>query len=593
MIVLVGAGGARADAGRAAPCCSRTRCSRPRCSWSSASSTTPPAPATSAALPASAGGCPVIAAVAALAAALMAALPPFLGFVAKEADLETVCWRRCMPGRGCCSLVVVVGSVFTIVYSAALPVGRVRPGRQPGAGPAPRVGRRCTRRRRVPGAAPRPGRARACCSVSCPPCRTAGRRRWTTYGDECRRSRLRPGAVARPRRRRCCCRPSYRAAAPSLFLARDRVARWQRLVPAVPTDGCLRAVMRGLTRARPRSTGQTQRGSIPATQRHPVSPWSSSPACALVASGGPSIAGRIWDSSLQLVMALMVLAALAATVMRNRFAAVLLVGVIGYGFGAIFVFHGAPDLALTQFLVETLALVVFVLVLPPPPRGVLEAPSTAAPRWCRGGRRRRGGLRVATRRRHRTLRRRRAVDRPRSCRDSLPERPRRERRERDPRRLPGLDTLGEITVLLVAAMGVVGLAGPARAATIAHRWRGRPRRRRRDDARACASRHHVADRRDPSTRDRSCSSRRPGRVPRLLVVSVYLLFAGHNAPGGGFVGGLVAARRSRCGWRPTARRAAQSFRLPPDGCSVPAGPVASLTASAAFSTVARCSTTAT
>ena len=44
-------------------------------------------------------------------------------------------------------------------------------------------------------------------------------------------------------------------------------------------------------------------------------------------------------------------------------AAVLLVGVTGYGCGAIFAFHGAPDLALTQFLVETLMLIIFVLVL--------------------------------------------------------------------------------------------------------------------------------------------------------------------------------------------------------------------------------------
>ena len=51
------------------------------------------------------------------------------------------------------------------------------------------------------------------------------------------------------------------------------------------------------------------------------------------------------------------------TVMRNRLASVLLVGVTGYGCGVVFAVHGAPDLALTQFLVETLTLVVFVLVL--------------------------------------------------------------------------------------------------------------------------------------------------------------------------------------------------------------------------------------
>ena len=60
---------------------------------------------------------------------------------------------------------------------------------------------------------------------------------------------------------------------------------------------------------------------------------------------------------------MMVAAALAATVMRNRLASVILVGLSGYGCGVLFALHGAPDLALTQFLVETLTLVIFVLVL--------------------------------------------------------------------------------------------------------------------------------------------------------------------------------------------------------------------------------------
>ena len=41
----------------------------------------------------------------------------------------------------------------------------------------------------------------------------------------------------------------------------------------------------------------------------------------------------------------------------------LVVGVTGYSCGVLFALHGAPDLALTQFLVETLTLVIFVLVL--------------------------------------------------------------------------------------------------------------------------------------------------------------------------------------------------------------------------------------
>ena len=40
-----------------------------------------------------------------------------------------------------------------------------------------------------------------------------------------------------------------------------------------------------------------------------------------------------------------------------------MVGVIGYGIGGLFIVDGAPDLALAQFLVETLTLVAFVFVL--------------------------------------------------------------------------------------------------------------------------------------------------------------------------------------------------------------------------------------
>ena len=67
---------------------------------------------------------------------------------------------------------------------------------------------------------------------------------------------------------------------------------------------------------------------------------------------------------LQLPLAVVVLlAALALIFARRRFTAVLLVGLIGYGVGGLFIVDGAPDLALAQFLVETLSLVAFVFVL--------------------------------------------------------------------------------------------------------------------------------------------------------------------------------------------------------------------------------------
>ena len=43
--------------------------------------------------------------------------------------------------------------------------------------------------------------------------------------------------------------------------------------------------------------------------------------------------------------------------------ALLLVGATGYGTALLFLLHGGPDLALTQVLVETVALIVFVMVL--------------------------------------------------------------------------------------------------------------------------------------------------------------------------------------------------------------------------------------
>ncbi|HSL57555.1 MAG TPA: hydrogen gas-evolving membrane-bound hydrogenase subunit E [Acidimicrobiales bacterium] len=63
------------------------------------------------------------------------------------------------------------------------------------------------------------------------------------------------------------------------------------------------------------------------------------------------------------VVALVVVAAIATVVTSQRFAAVLALGAVGYGVALLFEIQGAPDLALTQFLVETVVLVLFLLVL--------------------------------------------------------------------------------------------------------------------------------------------------------------------------------------------------------------------------------------
>jgi multicomponent Na+:H+ antiporter subunit A len=94
---------------------------------------------------------------------------------------------------------------------------------------------------------------------------------------------------------------------------------------------------------------------------------------ALVGRGVPEVA--IDWSDLQFYEAglavLMLLAILASVLLGSRLAAIAALGVVGYGVALVYVLFGAPDLAMTQFLVETLTVILFVLVfyhLPEPRR---------------------------------------------------------------------------------------------------------------------------------------------------------------------------------------------------------------------------------
>jgi multicomponent Na+:H+ antiporter subunit A len=59
---------------------------------------------------------------------------------------------------------------------------------------------------------------------------------------------------------------------------------------------------------------------------------------------------------------LIIAAGISAAFARTNMAAVLSLGTVGYGVSLIYVLFGAPDLAMTQFAVETLTVVIFVLV---------------------------------------------------------------------------------------------------------------------------------------------------------------------------------------------------------------------------------------
>ncbi|HSH26103.1 MAG TPA: hydrogen gas-evolving membrane-bound hydrogenase subunit E, partial [Massilibacterium sp.] len=58
----------------------------------------------------------------------------------------------------------------------------------------------------------------------------------------------------------------------------------------------------------------------------------------------------------------------AVAFIYNRIAAILILGIVGYGLALLFVFFKAPDLALTQLVIETITVVLFLLAfkhLPP------------------------------------------------------------------------------------------------------------------------------------------------------------------------------------------------------------------------------------
>ncbi|NYT72285.1 putative monovalent cation/H+ antiporter subunit A [Halomonas sp. QX-2] len=59
----------------------------------------------------------------------------------------------------------------------------------------------------------------------------------------------------------------------------------------------------------------------------------------------------------------MVMGALFATISRSRLGAVVSVGIMGFSIALIFILFSAPDLAITQLLVETLTVILLVLVL--------------------------------------------------------------------------------------------------------------------------------------------------------------------------------------------------------------------------------------
>uniref|UniRef100_UPI003D7D203B Na+/H+ antiporter subunit A n=1 Tax=Kineococcus sp. SYSU DK029 TaxID=3383150 RepID=UPI003D7D203B len=301
--------------------------------------------------------------VSVLAAASMAGVPPTLGFIAHEAGFEAFAAHG-----GTADLVVlvvlVVGSVLTAAYSARFVWGAF--GDRAGAEPTAlhRPGAALV----LPAAAGAlggllaglvPGPVDALVSA------VAADR--PAEGEEAYHLALWHGLT-----------PALLASAVALggaallFAARGPVLRLQERLAVRPlrdlTAGRVQDVsLRGLDAVAARTTRAHQRGSLPQYVVVVALTVVAGPGTGLVlavAAGAWPGGWRAWDAPAQPLLALLCLgAAVAAAALRNRRSAFLVVGVSGYALAGLFVVAGAPDLALTQALVETVTLGVALLVL--------------------------------------------------------------------------------------------------------------------------------------------------------------------------------------------------------------------------------------
>ena len=352
-----------------------------------------------------------------------------------------------------------------------------------------------------------------------------------------------------------------------LFLARKPVGALQaKLHVPLEADAVYRRSMRRLDDFAADLTALVQRGSLPLYVGAILAAVVVVPGSVMIARTSWPEQLRLWDRPAQAAAAVVVIvAAILAARSRRRLKAVILLGVSGFGVAAFFLLHGAPDLALTQILVETVTLVVFVLVLRRIPPYFSDRP-LAASRWVRlalgiavGGAVAGFALVAPSARIHEPV----SVDFAREALEygggknivnvALVD-------------IRAWDTMGEISVLLVAATGVASLVFLSRRSGSLFRAEDA------DEAAAvwpsqlpaagAAKLQRAAGDVPPTPSNaerfarmrvwiRGGSTLAPGRrsvifevVTRLLfhlmiLYAIFLLFSGHNAPGGGFAAGLV------------------------------------------------------
>ncbi|QVQ50684.1 DUF4040 domain-containing protein [Spiractinospora alimapuensis] len=307
-----------------------------------------------------------------------------------------------------------------------------------------------------------------------------------------------------------------------LFLARSRVESVQDRVSAPVTGNSVFDRGYYLSLAGGHRVGDLTRTSIPAAHMPPPLFL----LCCIAAAAlwwGMDVGPADWAETRPtdwIVVGAVAAGVLAVVVVRHRIAAMTILGVVGVLLAVWYVLLGAVDLALTQLVVELLTVVALVLVLRRLPRlfhrtgavrnwtagatAVLIGALAGAGTFMMTGRRElsevsqwllenseaeSGGINVVN-----TI----LVD------------------------FRALDTLGEVTVVGIAGIGIIALLGTTWLPAEQRLPRGR-------------------DQADVST-DNLVILRVVAKVltPIAVVLSLWMLFRGHNNHGGGFIGALIA-----------------------------------------------------
>lgn len=357
---------------------------------------------------------------------------------------------------------------------------------------------------------------------------------------------------------------------PALFLSLGSIAvgalvfwlvqrtNWHSRALRFTANDAYNAALRTVLRISVAVTAFTQRGSLPVYVGTIFVVFIAAEGTVLLASPEWRIELAPWQHEMQLMVApLMIVAGLIAVRAQKRYTGVVLVSVTGLGMVLLFATSGAPDLALTQILVETVTLVAFALVLRRIPARLGERNASVKPvvRAVIGvgvGLTMAAVALVATGAR---------VAEPISL--EFPQLAYELGHGKNVVNvalvdLRGWDTMGELSVLVLAATGVSSLVFVTHRFDLLSRTISslptaavRVRRplvetaegpRPRQSAPGSSRQAWLVGGQKVKPENRSIMLEVIVRVlfHTIIVVSIYLLFAGHNLPGGGFAGGLVA-----------------------------------------------------